>query len=94
MHESPEQEAPGFYFAAGGATLARGVLREMTFATSGGVAVDQAFASRAIEQLDGAKAMIIGRISGTRFLDSRAKFRTLRAIPDGSRAGLPHVLFR
>jgi hypothetical protein len=69
-----------------GATLVRGFFREVALATSGGVAVDQAFASRAIEQLDGAKAMIIGCVGGTRFLDGRAKFRALRAIPDGSRA--------
>jgi len=69
-------------------------LREVTLSARCGVAVDQAFPSGAIEQLDCALALRIRGIRGTRFLDCSAELRALGAIPDRCRARLPHVLFR
>jgi len=48
-------------------------LREVTLSARCGVAVDQAFARCAIEQLDCALALRIGGIRCTRFLDRSAE---------------------
>jgi len=69
-------------------------LREVALSARRRVAVDQAFASGAIEQLDSALALRIGGVRCTRFLDCSAELGALGAIPDRCRARLPHVLFR
>jgi hypothetical protein len=94
MHESPEQCAPGFSFYIEVAALARDFLGEVALPARRCVAMDQAFAGCAIEQLDGATTLIIGGVGGTRLLDGGTKLGALRAVPDSSRTGLPHVLFR
>lgn len=93
MHESPEQSAPGFCFSTEGAALARDVLGEVALAARRGVAVNQAFAGCAIEQLHGATTLIIGGVGGSRLLDGGTKLGALCAVPDSSRTRLPHVLF-
>jgi hypothetical protein len=94
MSQSPEQSAPGFCFSTEFAALARDFLGEVTLTARRGVAVNQAFAGCAIEQLHSATTLIIGGVGGTRLLDGGTKLGALRAVPDSSRTGLPHVLFR
>lgn len=83
-----------FIFHGVARSLSRGVLGEVALAARRGVPMDQAFAGCAIEQLDGAKTLRIRCILGASLLDGGAELRPLCAVPDSSRAGLPHVLFR